>query len=108
MNRSVKLPGALGLLVVALQACGVSVAAQDVVLVDALRKTDCARLDVNYEGGRYIASGCGKRLVYACDRPAGTGMTKPSAIANAGCKEEQESPPNHTGTFTGPDSGTRL
>ena len=93
MGRLVRLGRAGGLLLVTVQGCGVSVAAQEVVRVDALRMTDCAHLEVTYEGGQYIASGCGKRLVYQCDRPAGTALTKPGAIANAGCKQQETSAP---------------
>jgi hypothetical protein len=80
----------LGALVLSgmLAGCGVSIPSKDIVLADALRKTDCAALEVEQDGGRYIASGCGKKLVYVCSRPAGFGASKPQAIANAECRQE--------------------
>jgi hypothetical protein len=59
-----------------------------VVTADALKKTDCADLTVTKENGGYLAAGCGKKLFYRCDRPSGTALTKPGAVANAGCREE--------------------
>lgn len=71
-----------------LVGCGVQVRANDVVMTDALRKTDCATLVIdNTPDGRYLAHGCGKRLLYACERDSGFAMTKPGAIDNVGCRE---------------------
>lgn len=68
-----------------LSACA-TVRAERIVLVDAGKRTDCAELEVEYRDGRYSATGCGQTLVYECRREVGTGVGKPAAMADAGCR----------------------
>lgn len=66
----------------------VNARAENVVRFEALRETDCADLEVSQEGAGYTAKGCGKVIRYTCDRPVGMGLTKPAAVANAGCRKQ--------------------
>jgi hypothetical protein len=76
-----------------LTGCMLSASAEQIVRTAAIRDTDCANIEVTRgSAGVYEARGCGKLERYACDRPSGTGCSKPAAITEAGCHKLNANP----------------
>jgi hypothetical protein len=84
---------AVGVFVLLLLACFKSVRAEDVVLSEAIRETQCADIALSRgDGGTYVAKGCGRKLVYACARAAGIGVTNPGTVDDTDCKKVEAAP----------------
>ena len=79
----------------ALTGCMFTARAEHVVRASAVHDTSCADVEITRgDDGLYVARGCGKIERYACDRPAGTGCSKPGAVSAAGCRKIAASEPS--------------
>ena len=76
-----------------LSGCMMTVRADATVKMQAIRETDCSTIEVTQDAtGAYEARGCGKVLLYRCNRPAGSGFTRPGALSSIDCRRVERAP----------------